>query len=190
MNSFVRCDTFLKLRLPNIILNKTHGPKLPDGSIEPMIAFILNAGDMKGGGGGPRGGRSKKALEIAREKAKKSNKKKSSNDDDEGGYSSSKKKRMTGLWRHKEWLRCGTGMLATSLFTLLYHKRRLNFFDNDPERQPLWWKKKIWGQWKDTRVAGTAYSRLLRECNISWGKVIHMRSAGQMQAAQRQKYAH
>ena len=178
MNSFVRCDTFLKLRLPNIILNKTHGLKLPDGSIEPMIAFILNAGDMKGGGGGPRGGRSKKALEIAREKAKKSNKKKSSNDDEEGGYSSSKKKRMTGLWRHKEWLRCGTGMLATSLFTLLYHERRLNFFDDDPERQPLWWKKKIWGQWKDTRVAGTAYSRLLRECNISWGKVIHMRSAG------------
>ena len=56
MNSFVRCDTFLKLRLPSMILNTTHGPKLPDGTKEPMIAFILNTRDTKGGGGGPRGG--------------------------------------------------------------------------------------------------------------------------------------
>ena len=36
----------------------------------------------------------------------------------------------------------------------------------------------MWPHWKDTRVAGTAYGHLLKECDITWGKVIHMRSAG------------
>ena len=66
MNSFVRSDTFLKLRLPNIILNKTHSLNLPDDRVETMVDFILNAGNMKGGVGAPRRGRSKKAIEITR----------------------------------------------------------------------------------------------------------------------------
>ena len=102
MNSFVRCNTFLKICLPNMILNTTHCPNLPNGTVEPMIAFILNTGNMKGGAGGPKGGRSKKALEIAREKAKQGKKKSSNDNNDTGNYSTSKKKRMTGLWRQKD----------------------------------------------------------------------------------------
>lgn len=166
-NSFVRCDTFLKLRLPSMLLNTTHGPKLPDGKKEPMVAFILQTGDMKGGGGAPKGGKSKLAIKKAKAKANKKTTGKNGDNDEDGAYSTSKKKRMTGLWRHKEWLWCGVGMLGMSLFTLLYHDNTLNFYDDDPKKQPLWWKRKIWGQWKDTRVAGTAHSRLLKECSIT-----------------------
>ena len=36
----------------------------------------------------------------------------------------------------------------------------------------------MWPQWKDTRLSGTAYGRLLKDCDITWGKIINMRSAG------------
>ena len=55
----------------------------------------------------------------------------------------------------------------------------LHFYDSDDrENQPLWWKRKVWPQWKDTRLSGTAYGRLLKDCDITWGKIINMRSAG------------
>ena len=177
-NSFMHCDTFVKLRLPSMYLNTSHGPKLPNGKKEPIITFILNSGDMKGGGGGPRGGKSKSAIDKAKEKASKKKTGKNNDDNEEEGYGVSKKKRMTGLWRHKEWLRCGVGMLAMSLFTLLYHEGKLNFYDEDRKKIPSWWKRKIWSQWKDTKVAGTVYKRLLNHCNINWGKVVHMRTTG------------
>ena len=179
-NSFIWCDMFLKLRLPSLMLNKTHGPKLVDGSIAPMLAFILNKSDIKGGGGTKRGGMSKKAIEAAKERAAK--KTGTSNDDNDGDYAQGKgNKRITGLWRHVEWRRCGIGMTAMSLFVQFYNvsDRAVHFYDSDDRnKQPHWWKRKVWPQWKDTRVAGTAYSRVLKDSNISWGKVIHMRSAG------------
>ena len=41
----------------------------------------------------------------------------------------------------------------------------------------MWWNIKIGKDWKDTKVAGTTYQRLLDQCHINLGKVIHMRSA-------------
>ena len=72
-------------------------------------------------------------------------------------------------------------MTAMSLFVQFYNvsDRAVHFYNSDNcNKQPHWWKRKVWPQWKDTRVAGTAYSRVLKDSNISWGKVIHMRSAG------------
>ena len=92
-----------------------------------MIAFILNTGDMKGGGGGPRGGKSKAAIEKAQTKAKQ--KKSGKADDGDGAYGVSKTKRMTGLWRHKDYLRCGSGMVAMSLLSSMYHKTKVNFYE-------------------------------------------------------------
>ena len=107
---------FLKLCLPSLILNKTHGPKLVDGSIAPMLDIILNKSDIKGGGGGTkRGGMSKKAIKVAKERAAK--KTGTSNDNNDGDYAQGKgNKRITGLWRYVEWRRCGIGMTAMSLF--------------------------------------------------------------------------
>ena len=66
-----------------------------------------------------------------------------------------------------------------SLFVKFYYGgNNINFYDADRDKCPMWWNLKIWEEWKNTRVAGTAYSRLLTQCNISWGKIIHMRSAG------------
>ena len=64
-----------------------------------------------------------------------------------------------------------------SLFNMLYTRTDLDFYDASDSR-PSWWKKSIFGQWKDTRTAGTAYNRILSFSNVSWGKIIHMRSAG------------
>ena len=48
-NTFVRCDTFLKLCLPNLLFNSTHGPKVGDNQTLPMLALILNAEQVKEG---------------------------------------------------------------------------------------------------------------------------------------------
>ena len=49
-NTFIRCDTFLKLCLPNLLFNATHGPIVGDGdTILPMLAIILNAEQVKEG---------------------------------------------------------------------------------------------------------------------------------------------
>ena len=114
-NSFIRCDTFIKLRLPSLLLNYTHGPNLADKSNAPMLVFILNKTDIKGGGGA-KGGLSKKAIEEIKKRAEKKTTNKSSDDNDDDYGQIKGNKRMTGLWRHKDWRRCGIGMNAMSLF--------------------------------------------------------------------------
>ena len=118
------------------MLNQTHGPKLADGSIAPMLALILNKSDIKGGGGTTqRAGTSKKAIEAAKEKA---GKKTSNNKNDD--YAQSKgNKRITGLWRHSKWRRCRIGMTAMSLFVQFYNvsDRTVHFYDSDDySKQP------------------------------------------------------
>ena len=49
-NCFIRCDTFLKLRLSSLFLNTTHGPEATMNSektILPMVAYILTPFDLK-----------------------------------------------------------------------------------------------------------------------------------------------
>ena len=48
----IRCDTFLSLRLSSLCFNCTHGPHIREGGSEmraPMLTFILNPSDVKGG---------------------------------------------------------------------------------------------------------------------------------------------
>ena len=142
-NSFIRCDTYLKLCFPNLCYNTTHGPRIGDHNL-PMLTIILNAEQVKEG-------------KIRR------------------------KKRITGNWRHKHYLMCGTGAVALSLFTKLYYDHnKLNFYKGRAENtKPSWWKLKLgFEQWKNTRIASTAYGTLLDVCGINWGKIVHMRSAG------------
>ena len=58
-NSFIRCDTFIHLKLSSLVFNYTHGPLIKVGEVErrlPMVAFVLNPTDMKGGRGNSRPG--------------------------------------------------------------------------------------------------------------------------------------
>ena len=88
-NSFIRCNTFIKICLPSLLLNLTHGPKLVEKSTAPMLAFILNKTDIKGGGG-KRGGLSKKVIKEMKKRAEKTSKSTNNNDDDYGQSKSNK----------------------------------------------------------------------------------------------------
>ena len=65
-----------------------------------------------------------------------------------------------------------------SVFVNFYFENKINFFDPGQGKKPMWWNLKVWDEWRDTKVAGNAYTRLLDRLKISWGKVIHLRSAG------------
>ena len=166
-NSFIRCDTFLSLKFSSIIFNNTHGPSIQVGEAQtrqPMLAFVLNPTDMKGGRSGNKTGGGQDHADASKTPKRKAR---------------GKQKRITGCWRNRNYLQCGVGMTGMSLFVYFYYgENHINFYDADRDKCPMWWNLKIWGKWKNTRVAGTAYSRLLKQCNISWGKIIHMRSAG------------
>ena len=69
-NSFICCNTFIKLCIPSLLLNLTHGPKLEDKPTALMPAFILNKTDIKGDGG-KRGGLSKKSIKEMKKRAAK-----------------------------------------------------------------------------------------------------------------------
>ena len=65
------------------------------------------------------------------------------------------------------------------MFVNAYYDNSINFYKGRDNSKPSWWKVKLgFDEWKCTRIAGTAYSRLLDGCGISWGKIIHMRAAG------------
>jgi hypothetical protein len=151
-NTFIRGDTFLKLRLSTLYLNTTHGPEISipgqqQKEILPMLTYILTPRDLK-------------------------------------SVDPTSKNRMAGCWRHFDFLRCGTGAVAMNLFTTLhYNDPGLNFYDGPVNQagirtDPMWWKVRLGSEWKDTKVASQAYDRVLTHCNVSWGKLIHMRSAG------------
>ena len=144
-NTLIRCDTFLKLCLPNLCFNGTHGPLLDENNTPlPMLSIILNAEQVKEG---------KKR----------------------------KNKRITGSWRHKYYLRDATAAIAFSLFSKLYYDNSVNFYEGrgGENTKPSWWKIKLsFNQWKNTRVASSAYNVLLDSCGITWGKIVHMRAAG------------
>ena len=114
-NSFIRCDTFVKLKLSSLLFNHTHGPQVKVGQVEsrlPMLAFVLNPNDMKGGQSNTRPG--------------------GTNNEEQNGKSMQRRKaagrkRITGCWRHVNYLQCGVGMTAASVFVSLYHDSKINF---------------------------------------------------------------
>ena len=53
-STFMRCNSFLKLKLSSLVLNSSHGPSVhlngnEDETILPIIAIIIHPGDMKAG---------------------------------------------------------------------------------------------------------------------------------------------
>ena len=45
----IRMDTFVKLRLTCLLLNETHGPNIANNINMPILTFVLQPTDMKGG---------------------------------------------------------------------------------------------------------------------------------------------
>ena len=101
----------------------------------------------------------------------------------EGPLYKTNKKRVVACYRHKNFLRCSTGMVAMSLFTSLFYEERLDFqaFENGDGRNrrcATWWRRRLFSEWKNTNIAAKAYNAVYDANNFRWGKTIHMRSAG------------
>ena len=67
------------------------------------------------------------------------------------------------------------------LFSTLMTRCDIDFFDtyiSSKDTHPKWWRKALFGQWKSTKAASVPYDKILNQCNISLGKIVHMRSSG------------
>ena len=159
-------DTFLRLaslkimRLCDIKTNLSHVPN-ENGPNNRMITLILQPMQHKHNGPNSEGG--KKARTKRR-----------------GGQRTvvKTKKRVVGMWRHKDYYRCATGLLAKVFFSRYHCDETLNFnaARNDTERPD--WQEKPLITWKSLSNARDAYNNIYAACNIHWAKVTHMRTAG------------
>jgi hypothetical protein len=86
--------------------------------------------------------------------------------------------RVTGVWRHKNFVRCSIGMLAFNLFYRLYHDNQIHFFKSNTAKQPPPWQKTRLIGWETASAAHQAYEALLRRNNLKWQKVTHLRKLG------------
>lgn len=91
-------------------------------------------------------------------------------------------------YRHHDFRRCSTGMLAMNLFVRFHSAtyEELNFVDSSTRTRgvqvqgsiPAWQKLKLVQNWGTTRSADAAYRSVLSATNLSWQKVTHMRLDG------------
>ena len=91
--------------------------------------------------------------------------------------------KVVGAWRHRNYLRCSTGMVAMSMMTRLYFCRDIDF--RMAHGSSKWQKIPLISGWKDQKAADKAYRALLMATNISWSKVTHLRKAGMEQSSAR-----
>jgi len=90
------------------------------------------------------------------------------------------KKRVTGAWRHKNFLHCSTGNLAFNLMVRFFsaNERQINFLHPPNEPEPMWWHIKLINEWSSTQSAYDAFEELLSEADLSWEKTTHLRKLG------------
>ena len=88
-------------------------------------------------------------------------------------------KKVTGAWRHRNYLQCCTGMVAASLMIRLYYRRDIDFYNSTNS----WKKVKLLEGWSSEGSASTAYEEVLTATNTSWGKVTHLRKTGTEQSS-------
>ena len=92
------------------------------------------------------------------------------------------KTRVVGCYRHREFMRCTTGILAFVMFERLHYNRDIEFYV-DKCGGSKWRNTPLIGGWKDRRSHAAAYESVLRVANVSWSKVTHMRKAGMEQSS-------
>ena len=83
---------------------------------------------------------------------------------------------MMGMWRHVEWYKCGTGMIAVSLACCLRDDTYLHFWHTHGT-SPDWYKYQL-VSWTAYDAQYKVYKRVYKETKISWGKVTHLHKQG------------
>ena len=85
------------------------------------------------------------------------------------------KKKVRGMWRHKDWLLCGTGWTACSLImSLSSDNMTCDFSHDDDSKNPVWYKHKV-VSWNSYSNMGDAHRRMHKITDITWGKCTHFR---------------
>jgi hypothetical protein len=163
-STFMRLDSALKMRLPDLRADSAHGP-VKEGPNATILSWILQPGQHKDdheNATGQQQGANRRASRAPKR------------------YS----KRVLGQFRHLNLEQCGTGMVAASLFDRLYRDLSVSFIDPPGEENlPTWQKIKVLDGWSSPRSAYTAYQRILTECNVHYNKVTHLRSCGMSYAS-------
>jgi hypothetical protein len=95
--------------------------------------------------------------------------------------------RVVGAWRHKNFLRCATGMTAMNLLVRLHNHIELHFYRARGNARPRWQECRLIVGWEmgkhGEKSHSSAYEALYKKCNVSWAKVTHLRKLGMEHAS-------
>jgi hypothetical protein len=80
------------------------------------------------------------------------------------GKKKEERKWMMGIWRHVQWHKCGTGMIAASLACHLHDDTHLHFRHTDGN--PDWYRYKLIS-WHSYDVHRKVYQQVHKATNIS-----------------------
>jgi hypothetical protein len=89
-------------------------------------------------------------------------------------------KKISGMWRHRNWLFCGTGWLAA---TILYRLANgpmyadIHFEHNAHNSAPDWYESELLS-WQSYDAMYSVYRRVYEATAIFWAKCTHMRRQG------------
>jgi hypothetical protein len=163
--TFMRLDSLRKLYLKDVRIDGSHGP-VETGPNSKILSYILQPYIHKDGRPGPTG-----------RKRQQQDGSQGNNQPNCRAKKKKNKKRVLGLYRHKNFKQCGTGMLAFNLFVRLYDNNSLSFLQVHNQR-PMWQKFPLIKDWNSRSAAYQTFKSVLQSLNISWAKVTHMRTAG------------
>ena len=164
-DTFLRLDSLRKMKLQDLRLDKTHGPA-EEGSNARVMSYILQPLQHKDDKpGGNAGNKNKQGARV------------------QTNY----KKRIVGTWRHKEYFRCSTGILAKLLFARFNCEGEpLSFTRPAVEgRRPQWQTQPLLTNWNSPSAPSAAYHSVYQACGVKWAKLTHLRHSAMENASSR-----
>lgn len=100
-----------------------------------------------------------------------------------GGTQKNKKDktRVVGAYRHRNYMRCMTGILALTLLFRLHFNRDIDFYRVGETSK--WRGQNLITGWKDQKSHEAAYRALLFAADVTWSKITHLRKTGMEQGS-------
>ena len=89
-------------------------------------------------------------------------------------------KKISGRWRHQDWMQCGLGWITVSfIYKLAYIPQYVDInFNHFNHRFNLsWYKFKLLG-WNDYKSMYTVYKQVYSATGITWSKCTHLHRQG------------
>jgi hypothetical protein len=89
--------------------------------------------------------------------------------------------RVVGAYRHRNFMRCTTGILSLTMMFRLHFNRDIDFYVVGECSK--WRRQKLITGWKDQKSHESAYRALLFAAQVSWSKITHLRKTGMEQGS-------